>query len=374
MKKIIIAGASLALGATLQANEFTPLIVQTSTFTDSATQSVKFLSGTENAYTGTTQAIKEDFEQDSFAYAKFELYTIPTQLKGTADADSIADAVDSQKLYEGMTGIIPSAEIKIQALDRTDTGIPKTRVSEPVDIEITVKDLLPDDPDALAATKFVSVEHSYTHYADNTFSVTPEATTTEAAGTYIIEKNGADTYGGPSYITQIPAGSDANAIRGEEKITVNALTGELASEKFIVCPMTKGELLGIEEGKTYNTAPSVEAELTDIYPGKNSLGNSSFYAVICYKADKLVDQSELTQEFIDENSIINVNTTSYSRPDSHVAPVDVTRLKNHLNTNGIGKYQMELIQSTVFGIDRMADNELDYDPRITINGNISTAE
>lgn len=378
MKKLITTSLVLSSAASLQAEDFTALIRQTASFTDGRPQSVKFLENT-SGHAGSTFATREDFSDEQFKSAKFELFSISSVDSTSATVNDVESVVSVTKHDTKITGIyIPSAEIEIIAKDYTKEGYAKTRVNEPVDIKISVDGLIVNDPEAQEAARTVIVSHGITKYAPGKFKVNKNSTTTELDDVK-LRSNKTHTFKA-SYITQISAGNNALAIRGEENITVSSLPDygfdtntQLASEKLLVLPMTTATIEGIEDGETFATIPSISASYIDIYPGLKNKNSPSAYGIIAYKGDK---KSALTLDFIQESDpIFEISSTNYNAPKSRTKRADNDKLRRQIQEMGAGKVTVEAYQISPMGIDRLASATGDYTPEIRINtNNITTME
>lgn len=338
--------------------DFTPVIRQTTTFDDGTQASVKYLENVTGLQ-GTAPAIEAVSKS-----ALFELYSV----------DSNNNTKEHGK--QAVATYLPEASLEIVALDQSN-GIPKTRVSSTFSVKLTVSGLVTNDPTVQDAAKWVNVYHSYTEYASGATGPDGQEVLTDSNTPTQISTNGTQVLL-DKIITQIPS-SDLPSLRGEENITVLAQPDfgfqtptELASAKIIVWPLTYGQLSGIENNTEVQVVDTITASLTNIYPGHNDFQNVSSWNVLCYSGSKL---GSINSVDIDNHNVTSRSTTTETVPTSIAnRKVNMKRLKRVVTNGGAGTYTVELVQTSVHGIDRLDSITFDFDPKIRINTNVNSAE
>ncbi|MFD2160015.1 hypothetical protein ACFSW8_13995 [Rubritalea tangerina] len=336
--------------------EFTPVISQTTTLDDGSVAGPKFLANV-TGLSGTAQAIQE-IEKS----ALFELFSIDE------------NGVQREHGKQAVATYLPSAQIEILALDKAN-GVAKTRVSSPFSVQVTVDGLITNDPTVQDAAKWVNVYQYYTEYAAGATSADGQETTSESPNPIELNSNGQHTLL-DNVITQIPS-NNLPTLRGEETITVYAQPDfgfesptELASDKIIVWPLTTGNLTGIENNDTVQVIDNIKANITDLYPGLNDLGNTSAWTILFYKGSQ---KSQITSSDIEAHSTVSRSTTTESTPTSiSNKGVGMSKIRQKAAREGEGTYTVELIQTTVHGIDRLDAITFNYQPTIRVNANLNS--
>jgi hypothetical protein len=187
----------------------------------------------------------------------FQLWTI-NQTTGT-------DYLLDQKL---VGAYLPKADIKITTLDRYSKT--RTRVDQPITVEIVVSDLLSGAGIPSAAGKVLLEQHIQGYAPGQTSLVQTAVATNTPHSSAFITKNGTTTL-------EFPASSltAANPLKasGEEHFIVHALAdgsitqSQIASAMVQVWPIATGSIGGVENGKEYrNLIPTVQLDIKDLYP------------------------------------------------------------------------------------------------------------
>ena len=320
--------------------------------TDEYLQNTVGLSGTTVAERAITQS------------ASFELSTIDDEGNSTIHATKFV-------------GALPRAEVEIIALDRVD-GNAKTRVGSPFDVKITVDGLLDinveteiprsEIPDA---AKWVDVYHTYTKYAPGAEESLGSGQLVDTNSPIKIDENGTEEY--LDQYSQI-------SFFSEENITVYSQPdfgfpdpGEIATAKILVYPETTGKLVStLKNNDRVQSIPEIRADLFNVYPGKNEMGNTSYWAVLFYPGNK---RSSHTKQELDEYRFSSNPTTGeellQDKPNS-----DIMMLPLHKRANkyGQGTYTIELVQETVHGLDSLDSITFYYDSVVKVNGNITSGQ
>lgn len=187
----------------------------------------------------------------------FQLWTI----NQTTGKDHLLD----QKL---VGAYLPKADVKITTLD--PYTITRTRVDQPITVEIEVSGLLSGTGIPEAAGK-VLLEQHIQGYAEGQTSLDP---TTVAANTphssAFITQNGKTTL---KFDASSLTATDPLKASGEEHFIVHALAdgtitqSQIASAKVQVWPIATGSIGGVIDGGEYsNVIPPVQINTQDLYP------------------------------------------------------------------------------------------------------------
>lgn len=255
---------------------------------------------------------------------------------------------------------IPVASVTVASEDTTGV-IPRTRADKPFTVTVTVSGLLngATDPEPSKSVKFLRHVQSYGATGDGiNLDRTQASLLTQAS----INANGTQTF---TYtLTSIP-GANRAKVRGEERFSIYSLEDYQAPEsqidsKFIqVWPVTDGNLAGIATNDLIKTTmPQLTLTHNDIYPG------GTVYTQI-YKGNAVLGT---TGSVIEGSSW--VNTTDLPVNKTLVIPGD--KYDRLVATDG--RYTIEMLCSTPFGIDRLAYVSFDVNRMIEVNGTFTTIE
>lgn len=286
--------------------------------------------------------------------ARFELHTVRTSPLQSYLLDT---------RYVG--AYVPIAEIVIRSED-TISPTPRTRADRPFYVDVTVNGLLSGllngvpVPDASKSVKLL--RHTQSYGTGNTATgIGIDRTQATLASQVTIDENGTRTL---TYELTGIAGANRAKIRGEERFSVfsqpdyQAPSSQLASQTIQVWPVADGTLSGIVSGQTIGfSAPTVTIAVNDAYP------TSRVYAQV-YKGSKRDDGHVGT---VVPGSAVVINE---SVPQSRL--LTVSEWDSIINENGT--WTMELLTSTVFGIDRLDWVTFEVDKTLTINGSVTTIE
>lgn len=255
---------------------------------------------------------------------------------------------------------IPRASVTVGSADTTGV-IPRTRANEPFTVTVTIEGLLSGatDPEPSKSVKFLRHVQSYGASGDGSnIDRTQAILLTQAS----INANGTQTF---TYtVTSIP-GADRAKVRGEERFSIFSLEdyqapeSQLASQFIQVWPVTDGSIAGVSQGELVKTTmPQLTLTYNDIYPG------GTVYTQI-YKGDPVLGT---TGSVIEGSS--RVNTSDAPESKTYVIPGD--KYDSLVKTDG--RYTVEMLCSTPFGIDRLAYVSFDVNRMIEVNGTFTTIE
>lgn len=255
---------------------------------------------------------------------------------------------------------IPRASVTVASADTTGV-IPRTRANEPFTVTVTIEDLLSGatDPEPSKSVKFLRHVQSYGAGGDGINIDRTQATLLTQAS---INANGTQTF---TYtVTSVP-GADRAKVRGEERFSVFSLEdyqapeSQIASQFIQVWPVTDGTIAGIAQGDLVKTTmPQLTLTHNDIYPG------GTVYTQI-YKGDPVLGT---TGSVIEGSNWVNTRDVPENR--TFVIPGD--KYDSLVKTDG--RYTIELLCSTPFGIDRLAYVSFDVNRMIEVNGTFTTIE
>jgi hypothetical protein len=282
--------------------------------------------------------------------ARFELWTIKS---------SSLTGLTSYLLDSAYVGTyVPVATVMIRSEDTTGV-IPRTRADRPFYVDITVTGLLngATDPEPSKSVKFLRHVQSYGVGGVGTGLDRTQATLLTQSS---INTNGPQTL---TYAINSIPGADRSKVRGEERFSIFSLEDyqapefQLASKYIQVWPVADGTISGISQNQLIRfSLPTVTLALNDLYP------NSTTYAQV-YKGNPVLG---LTGKIVPGSALV----ISDSIPQSRV--LTLTDYDSVFDSDG--RYTMELLTVTPFGIDRLAFVSFDLDRTIEVNGTVTTIE
>ena len=294
--------------------------------------------------------------------ARFELWTV----KSSPLTNYLLDT-----RYVG--AYVPIAQVVIDCEDTygkdlTNTGpvpcnipamIRRTRADRPFSVYITTSGLLSGatDPAASKSVKLLRHVQSYGLAGTGVILDRTQATFLSQAS---INANGVQTL---TYTLNSIPGSDRTKVSGEERFSVFSLAdyqapeSQLASQFIQVWPVADGAISGITQNQSIRfSMPQVTLTLNDLYP------DSRTYAQV-YRGEPQLD------------------TTGTIVPGSHqiindsVPQSRVLTLMNYDDTfDSDGRWTMEILTVTPFGVDRLAHVSFTLDRTIQLNGSFNTIE
>jgi hypothetical protein len=253
---------------------------------------------------------------------------------------------------------IPVATVKIRSEDPYEL-IPRTRADRPFYVDLVVTGLLggATDPDPSKRVKLL--RHAQSYGVDGT-GVAIDRSQAILLSQAWISANGPRTL---TYaITSVP-GADRLKIRGEERFSIFSLEdyqapeSQLASQFIQIWPVADGSITGITQGQTLRfDLPTVTFTLNDLYP------SSTTYAQV-YKGNPALGTTGTT---VPGSSLV----INESLPQNRVLIV-----KNYDTVfDSDGRWTMELVTQTPFGLDRLAYVSFDLNRTIRVRGSTTTLE
>jgi hypothetical protein len=250
----------------------------------------------------------------------------------------------------------PAASLRIITEDPYPLAS-RTRADRPFAVQYTISGLLDSQLGVDAASK-VLLNHDVKSYSKPIF-VDGNFIQSDSFFSGYLSANGTSTISFSS--SNLPNTDPLKGI-GIEVFTIDALpdyqvpSTRLGTATLEVYPVTTGKIHGITHGGTYETMPTFNVELKDLYP------TSTTYVQI-YPGES------------------NVGTVGTVLPDSVVVINDVTSQDKQVQisnwssfvTEG-GKWTMELVTETPFGIEVIEGIEWNFDNVIELNGQIFSSE
>lgn len=294
--------------------------------------------------------------------ARFDLYTVKNSPLTSYLLDSsyvgtyvpIASVIiNSEDNYGRDLTVGGSLPVNLPAMIR------RTRADRPFTVYVTVNGLLSGatDPDASKSVKFF--RHTQSYGATGT-GVNLDRTQAILKTQSSIATNGTQTL--PYSLTVIDGGNRAK-VRGEERFSLFSLAdyqapeSQLASQFIQIWPVSDATISGITQNQLYKSAmPTFTLALNDLYP------DSTTYAQV-YRGEPALNQtgtvvpgsSQVISDSVPQNRLLTV-----SNYDSVF--------------DGDGRWTMEVLTLTPFGIDRLAYISFDIKRSIEVNGSFTTIE
>lgn len=255
---------------------------------------------------------------------------------------------------------VPMASIAITTEDpNTYNAIPRTRADRPFVVDVTTSGLRLEES-APAASKSVKLLRHVQSYGVDGNGVGIDRTQATLIHQVTLTNNAVHRL---SYnITSVP-GADRSKVRGEERFSVFSLAdyqapeSQLASMFVQIWPVADGSVAGIsQEQEIRFKLPQLTLTLNDLYP------DSRTYAQV-YKGDvrdgvqgTIVEGSWLPVfEGAPQNRVLSVDDWDEAIPED-------------------GRWTLELLTATPFGIDRLAHVTFNVNRTIDMNGTVTTIE
>lgn len=253
---------------------------------------------------------------------------------------------------------VPIAHVQIRSQDPY-TVIPRTRADKPFYVDYTVSGLLsgPDDPDASKSVTFYRHVQSYGIGGTGVGINRTQATMLTQSS---IEGNGTQTL---TYaVTSVP-GANRAKVSGEERFSIYSLddyqapASQLASQFIQIWPVADGSITGIVNNQYIRfQLPTVTLTINDIYP------DSQIYAqtykgnpVLGTNGTVLPGSSLIINDSLPQNRVLILNNYESAFTDD-------------------GRWTIELLTKTPFGIDRLSFVSFDLNRTIKVNGALTTIE
>ncbi|MGL5017738.1 MAG: hypothetical protein ACRDBP_06375 [Luteolibacter sp.] len=249
----------------------------------------------------------------------FQLWTI----NQTTGKDHLLD----QKL---VGAYLPKADVKIVTLD--PYSVTRTRLDQPITVEINVSGLLSGTNIPTAAGKVLLEQHTARYSAGQTSLDPTSVVASIPHATAFISQNGKTTL---NFNASSLTGTNPLKASGEEHFVVHALAdgaisqSQIASAKIQVWPIATGAISGVQDGAEYrNVIPTVQLDTQDLYPRSNTY-------LMLYENGATAGES---------------GKVVWSRPWDSTVPLSVQTGTDNLNSliTRDGSYTIALMSETVF--------------------------
>lgn len=253
---------------------------------------------------------------------------------------------------------VPLANVAIRSEDGTGS-IPRTRADRPFYVDVNIEGLRSgaSDPAPSKSVKFLRHVQSYGPGGTGVNINRAMATVQDQS---LINSNGLITL---QFLLNSVPGGDRTKVRGEERFSVFSLAdyqapeSQIASQFIQIWPVADASIAGISEGQLIRySLPQLTLTLNDLYP------NSTTYAQV-YQGNP---QLGVTGNIVPGSALV-IND---SIPQNRVLIVkDYDKI-----FDADGRWTLELLTQTPFGIDRLAYVSFDLDRTIKLNGSLNTIE
>jgi hypothetical protein len=279
--------------------------------------------------------------------ARFELWTVK------------AFPLTSYLLASNYVGTyIPVADVRIYSEDGS-AAIPRTRADRPFSVEVNLSGLLTGatDPEPSKSVKFLRHVQSYGLTGtgvgiDRTQATLLSQTSLATPGKQVL-----------TFLLNSVPGADRSKVRGEERFSVFSLAdyqapeSQIASQFIQIWPVADGTITGITTNQLIRySLPQVTLTLNDLYP------NSTTYAQVYTGNARL----GVTGTIVPGSALVVNDSIPVSRT--------LTLKKYESVFDSDGRWTMELLTLTPFGIDRLAYVSFDLDRNLRIIGTVTTVE
>lgn len=291
--------------------------------------------------------------------ARFELWTVANTSPPTSYLLDTA--------YVGT--YVPVATVTIRSED--PYIIPRTRVDRPLYVDIEVSGLLNGATDPLASKSVKMTRHMQSYGVGGT-GINLDRTQATLVSQSFVTTNGPQTITVPGMGTAVTG--PGSKIRGEERFSIfsvedsrKAADGvtyvvpetQIASKTVQIWPVADGFITGIaQDQKIRYQLPQLTITLNDLYP-------SSTTYVQVYKGEQQLG----TQGRIVSGSGVTIND---SVPVNRVLVID--DYDEAFDEGGDGRWTMELLTDTPFGVERLHYVSFDLDRTMKVNGTFVTIE
>jgi hypothetical protein len=255
---------------------------------------------------------------------------------------------------------VPMADVNIRTEDPyTYTGIPRTRADRPFIVDVSTSGLLSgnDVPDSSKSVKLLRHVQSYGNGGTGEGINRTQATLLHQVS---LVNNAVHRL---SYtVNSIPNG-DRTKVRGEERFSVFSLQdyqaheSQLASKFLQIWPIADGSISGMAQNALIKyRLPPLTITLNDLYP------DSRTYAQV-YQGDPVLGT---TGTVIPGSGLV----IYHSIPQNRV--LDIRDWDDVITSDG--KWTIEILTATPFGIDRLTYLSFNVDRTISLNGTFTTIE
>jgi hypothetical protein len=288
--------------------------------------------------------------------ARFELWTVANS------SPPVSYLLDTA--YVGT--YVPVASVAIRSEDPYPL-IRRTRADRAFYVDYTVSGLLSGASDP-AASKSVNLLRHVQSYGVKGTGINIDRTQATLLSQATINTNGSQTL---SYaVTSVP-GADRSKVRGEERfsiftfddsrtsegITYSVPPTQISSHFIQIWPVADASMSGIVPNQVFRFAmPPITITLNDLYPSSNTYAQA-------YQGNP---QLGMTGTVIPGSSLVIDDSLPHDR---------VLVLENYDQVfDQDGRWTIEVLTETPFGIDRLTHVTFEVDRTIQVNGSFTTIE
>lgn len=255
---------------------------------------------------------------------------------------------------------VPMADVIIRTEDPyIYTGIPRTRADRPFVVDVTTSGLR-SEIDAPTASKRVKLLRHVQSYGVGGVGEGIDRNQAILLHQAILMNNATHRL---SYTVNSIPGADRSKVRGEERFSVFSLAdyqapeSQLASLFVQIWPVADGGISGISQNQLIRfNLPQVTLTLNELYP------DSRTYAQV-YKGNP---QLGMAGTVVPGSALIVYDSV----PQSRVLTIEDWDSA----IDGDGRWTLEILTATPFGIDRLACVSFNVDRTIEMNGMFTTME
>jgi hypothetical protein len=279
--------------------------------------------------------------------ARFELWTV----KSTPLTSYLLDT-------RFVNAYVPSATVTIRSEDPYAL-IPRTRADRPFFVDVTVSGLLSGSGDPVASKSVKLLRHVQS-YGLNGVGQSLDRSQATLLSQSVITQNAKQTL---SYELNSVPSADRSKACGEERFSVFSLAeatfpeSQIASRYIQIWPVADGTITGIsQDQRIRQLMPQLTLNLNDLYP------DSYTYAQV-YKGEQQLGKTGtlLPSSSLRLNDTVSTDRTLVVKSYDSIFDSD-------------GRWTMELLTVTPFGIDRLAYVSFDIDRTIELQGTFTTYE
>jgi hypothetical protein len=340
---------------------FTPVAVSTAAEVLTYTNFIRQFQTPSNVVWDASASVESEGSQPSDLAinpggARFELWTVVNK---TPPVSYLLDTA-----YVGT--YVPVATVAIRSEDPYPT-IRRTRADRPFYVDYTVSGLLSaaTDPDA---SKAVNLLRHVQSYGVKGTGINLDRTQATLLSQATISSNGSQTL---SYAVNSVPGADRSKVRGEERfsiftfadvrssggVTYNIPPTQVSSHFIQIWPVADASITGIAQNQIFRFAmPPITVTLNDLYPSSNTYAQA-------YQGDPQLGRIGTV---IPGSSLV----IDDSLPNDRVLVMDGYDQVFDQD----GRWTIEILTETPFGIDRLAHVSFQVDRTIQVNGSFTTIE
>jgi hypothetical protein len=255
---------------------------------------------------------------------------------------------------------VPIATVNIYTEDpNTFNAIPRTRADRPFVVDVITSGLSSDENAPAAAKSVTLLRHvqSYGVRGGDGTTIDPS----QATLYHQVTLNDNATHRLTYNLTSIP-GNNRAKVRGEERFSVYSVAdyqspeAQLASKTVQIWPVANGSITGITSGAQIRyKLPQITLNAQDLYPDSRAYAQVYRGEVRDGVTGTLVRSLPPVWQAVPKNAVLAVDDWDATIPED-------------------GRWTLEFLTSTPFGIDRLAYVSFDVDRTMKVKGTFVTSE